>query len=95
MNNPSETAENGQAMRELEKLLQEWSRTLPRNFTVGTVVTGQSSNRRYPDLYFTADDKIPGLYYADLDPQCLVFNGNGSAHQNGIDFRQDETKEEE
>ena len=92
MKEPSKPNQNGQAEQELEKLLSEWRRTLPKEFKLGTVGNGGSKHRRYPDLHFTADEKIPGLYYADLDPQSLGFNDNG--HADGMEFREPERKKD-
>ena len=89
MNEPPKSENNGQASQELAELLEVWGRTLPKEFTLGTVGNG-ASRRRYPDLHFTADEKIPGLYYADLDPQALPLNGNG--HAGGMDFKQEDTE---
>jgi hypothetical protein len=73
--------------KELEDLLAGWSKSLPEEFTLGTVGNGNGTKRpHYPDLHFKADDEIPGLYYADLDLRALGQNGNS-----GIVF--DESKQ--
>ena len=72
-------AVDGEAERKLEEWLAQWSKTLPEEFTVGTVGNGNGRKQpHYPDLHFKADAKIPGSYYADLDQKTLGQNGNGA-----------------
>jgi len=76
----SDTENGNSAMAEtLDELLKEWTQTLPREFTLGTVGNGSSGvPHRYPDLHFKADEHIPGRYYAALEIDEHSRTGNGS-----------------
>ena len=63
---------NGTALQDLDDFVEAWNQTLPKSFTIGT---SKGSRHRYPALHFTADDTVPELYHADLDPQAMS-NGN-------------------
>jgi hypothetical protein len=90
-NDPMVNGNGADADRQLDELVETFSKTLPKEFTVGTI--GNSSTqgkKRYPDLHFRADDQTPGLYFADLDPRTLPANG----HANGVEIVRDQEDEE-
>ena len=83
--------DSAQMEQDLEELLDKWSRTLPDEFTLGTVGNGSRPgvHHQYPDLHFKADGEIPGLYYADLDPNFLSPKSKGNGH---VEFTNEEAE---
>src|SRR4051812_20346009 len=79
------------ASHDLDAITRQWLNDLPREFTMGNKPQsfGDVAPSLSRDLHFVADDVIPGLYYAKLDP-TMRLNGNGNGNGHGkhlkIDF---------
>lgn len=52
-------------------LADDLRQKLPKEFTLTGQLT-RNGERRFPDLNFKADPKIPGLFSAEVDPNCIM-----------------------
>jgi hypothetical protein len=62
-----------------KELADELRRTLPPEFKLAARAT-RDGIHEFPDLHFKVDPTIPGLYFADVDPDFIMARKSRNGH---------------
>lgn len=65
--------------KKAKELADELRRSLPKEFTLAARVM-RDGKPEFPDLHFKSDPKIPGLYFADVDPDFIMVRKSRNGH---------------
>jgi hypothetical protein len=62
-----------------QELAEELRRSLPSEFTLAARVP-RDGTPEFPDLHFKLDPTVPGLYFADVDPDFIMARKSRNGH---------------